>query len=82
MAARRTAAPPIATPAMPPVLSFPELGAAAAAAVGDVVLSIPLAVEMAIDVTVVGLLLAIPLAVRFVYAAQSLTGTASGHVGF
>lgn len=64
MAARRTAAPPIATPAIPPVLSPPELVTGAAAAVGDVVRSAPLAVEMAIDVTVVGLLLAIPFAVR------------------
>jgi hypothetical protein len=66
MAMRRTAAPPIAIPAMAPVLSLsgsagavPDVGAA------ELLASLGAAVMVATDVTVVGLLLAVPEAVRF-----------------
>jgi hypothetical protein len=64
-ATRRTAAPPMATPAIPPVLSLSGL-LDTVAAVGDVGPPVALGVAslVAKDVTVVGLLLLSPPAVR------------------
>jgi len=66
IAISRTAAPPIATPAIPPVLSLSELDAAAAGGLEDPVAALLLIVAVIVAklVTVVGLLLVIPFAVR------------------
>lgn len=66
MAMRRTAAPPIAIPAIAPVLSLSG-SAGAVSGVGAAELPVPLgtAVMVATDVTVVGLLVVVPEAVRF-----------------
>ena len=67
----RTAAPPIATPAIPPALSFSELDAAGTGVAVFVpeegfALAVAVAVTVAVPVTVVGLLFGLPFAVRFV----------------
>lgn len=68
MAIRRTAAPPIAIPAMAPVLSLSEsAGAVSGVGTADAAefpASLGVAVMVATDVTVVGLLLVDPEAVR------------------
>jgi hypothetical protein len=66
MAMRMTAAPLIAMPAIPPVLSLSEpVVAALAGGVAKPPVPLGAAVMVATDVTVVGLLLVTPPAVRF-----------------
>lgn len=79
----RTAAPPMAIPAIAPLVSLSSSCVAGDADVAEDEGAVEaVAVAVAVAVTVVGLLSDIPFAVRLLYAAQSLTGTASGHVGF
>lgn len=86
MAMRTTAAPPMATPAIPPVLNAfePPAGAADDAdALEEVDEGLDVADAVAVVTTVLGVFEDEPaFAVKLTYAPQSLTGAASGHVGF